>query len=69
MNVFGEPMTAEIVDEVARLFAEENLPAARFHAGCRLKFGPDRKLYITTGDATDGNIAQDLASLGSYAAA
>lgn len=41
-----------------------NLPAARFHAGCRLRFGPDRKLYITTGDATDRNIAQDLASLG-----
>lgn len=41
-----------------------NLPAARFHAGCRLKFGPDRKLYITTGDATDREIAQDLKSLG-----
>jgi len=41
-----------------------NLPAARFHAGCRLKFGPDRKLYITTGDATDREIAQDLSSLG-----
>ena len=41
-----------------------NIPAARFHAGCRLKFGPDRKLYITTGDATNGPIAQDLKSLG-----
>lgn len=42
----------------------ENIPAARFHAGCRLKFGPDRKLYITTGDATDRRIAQELHSLG-----
>jgi glucose/arabinose dehydrogenase len=42
----------------------ENIPAARFHAGCRLKFGPDRKLYITTGDATTRAIAQDLHSLG-----
>ena len=42
----------------------EGVPAARFHAGCRLRFGPDRKLYITTGDATEGSIAQDLASLG-----
>jgi glucose/arabinose dehydrogenase len=42
----------------------QNIPAARFHAGCRLKFGPDRKLYITTGDATDRQIAQDLHSLG-----
>jgi aldose sugar dehydrogenase len=41
-----------------------NIPAARLHAGCRLKFGPDRKLYITTGDATDREIAQDLQSLG-----
>jgi len=41
-----------------------DLPAARYHAGCRLKFGPDRKLYITTGDATDREIAQDLANLG-----
>ena len=39
------------------------IPAARYHAGCRLKFGPDRKLYISTGDATDGRIAQDLNSL------
>jgi glucose/arabinose dehydrogenase len=42
----------------------QNIPAARFHAGCRLKFGPDRKLYITTGDATTRDIAQDLRSLG-----
>jgi glucose/arabinose dehydrogenase len=40
------------------------LPGARYHAGCRLKFGPDRKLYITTGDATDRNIAQQMNSLG-----
>ena len=40
------------------------IPAARYHSGCRLKFGPDRKLYITTGDATNGKIAQDLSSLG-----
>ncbi|MFP5247661.1 MAG: PQQ-dependent sugar dehydrogenase [Thermoanaerobaculia bacterium] len=41
-----------------------NIPAARFHAGCRLQFGPDRKLYVTTGDATNGEIAQNLRSLG-----
>jgi glucose/arabinose dehydrogenase len=42
----------------------EGIPAARFHAGCRLRFGPDGKLYATTGDATEGRIAQDLSSLG-----
>jgi glucose/arabinose dehydrogenase len=42
----------------------DSIPAARFHAGCRVKFGPDRKLYVTTGDATNGSIAQDLHSLG-----
>jgi glucose/arabinose dehydrogenase len=42
----------------------DKIPAAQYHAGCRLKFGPDQKLYITTGDATDKNIAQDKSSLG-----
>ena len=36
---------------------------ARFHAGCRLRFGPDDKLYISTGDATNKESAQDLNSL------
>ena len=42
----------------------ENIPAGQFHAGCRLRFGPDGKLYITTGDATSREIAQQLDSLG-----
>src|SRR2546423_3741004 len=41
----------------------ENIPAAQFHAGCRLRFGPDAKLYITTGDATRRDLAQRLDSL------
>lgn len=41
----------------------EGIPAAQFHAGCRLRFGPDAKLYITTGDATDRQLAQKLDSL------
>ncbi len=41
----------------------ENIPAAQYHAGCRLRFGPDGKLYITTGDATERALAQRLDSL------
>ncbi|HEY3251560.1 MAG TPA: PQQ-dependent sugar dehydrogenase [Ignavibacteria bacterium] len=38
----------------------DGLPAERYHAGCRLRFGPDGKLYITTGDAGERKYAQDL---------
>lgn len=41
----------------------DGLPAERYHAGCRLKFGPDGKLYITTGDAGKRELAQDVNSL------
>ena len=41
----------------------EDLPAAQFHAGCRIRFGPDGKLYVTTGDATQRELAQKLDSL------
>lgn len=41
----------------------EAIPASQYHAGTRLKFGPDGKLYITTGDATKQKRAQDLSSI------
>lgn len=34
------------------------------HSGCRLRVGPDRRLWITTGDAATGTNPQNLASLG-----
>ncbi|MBK8983539.1 MAG: PQQ-dependent sugar dehydrogenase [Ignavibacteria bacterium] len=40
-----------------------NIPAERYHAGCRLRFGPDGKLYITTGDAGERGIVQDKNNL------
>jgi glucose/arabinose dehydrogenase len=40
------------------------IPKASFHNGGRLAFGPDRRLYVTTGDAGETSRAQDRASLG-----
>lgn len=42
----------------------KDIPGARIHDGGRLRFGPDNKLYITTGDANDQRLAQDKNSLG-----
>ena len=41
----------------------DGFPGASIHDGCRLKFGPDGKLYATTGDAAQAPRAQDLSSL------
>ncbi len=41
----------------------DRIPAAQFHAGCRIAFGPDGKLYISTGDAASKELAQDTRSL------
>jgi glucose/arabinose dehydrogenase len=39
------------------------MAAAGNHNGCRLRFGPDRKLWVTMGDAGDLRNAQDPNSL------
>lgn len=40
------------------------LPSGSNHAGCRVRFGPDKKLYITAGEKFQNELAQDLSSLG-----
>lgn len=67
---YGSPLQVKVVrlkDDgealVEPLTILDKIPAAQYHAGSRLKFGPDQALYVTTGDATDKNQAQNLESL------
>ncbi len=50
----------KIVDALVIL---DKIPGAEFDNGGVIKFGPDNKLYVATGDATDQHSAQDLRSL------
>ena len=42
----------------------DNIPASKYHDGGRIAFGPDKKLYVTTGDAEQKTRAQDTSYLG-----
>lgn len=63
----------QIYNRVARLVEENNkayvekvifdkIPGGLIHNGGRIKIGPDKKLYICTGDAGNPSLAQDPAS-------
>ena len=41
----------------------DGIPGGRFHDGGRLKFGPDNKLYISTGDTGIAELSQNKSSL------
>ena len=40
------------------------LPLGKFHTSCRLLFGPDGKIWASTGDSYRGRAAQDKTNLG-----
>lgn len=42
----------------------DRIPSGQYHQGGRLEISPDHKLYITTGDATKQDKAQDLSFQG-----
>tara|TARA_R110002049_G_C9119447_1_gene558271 strand:- start:226 stop:1674 length:1449 start_codon:yes stop_codon:yes gene_type:complete len=50
-----------LVDEFVLL---DRLPGSILHTGSRLEFGPDGKLYATTGDAHNAGLTQDIDFLG-----
>lgn len=41
----------------------ENIPAAGIHNGSRVRFGPDGKIYMTTGDAANQSLPQNINSV------
>lgn len=60
-EISGEPGGLEL-SEPEVIFT--NIPAADYHDGGRIAFGPDDMLYVTTGDAIAPSTAQDVNSLG-----
>lgn len=72
MHSYGEGNS--LYNRVVRLIENNNrasidrilidkIPGGRIHNGGRIKIGPDKKLYITTGDAGSPMLAQDPVSI------
>ena len=55
-------LTGDTLTDQQIIFTD--IPGAQYHDGGRLEFGPDAKLYVTTGDAGQADRAQDIKYLG-----
>lgn len=66
----GKPLNRVVLLELKNDEWHENkilldkIPSGNYHHGGRIELGPDKLLYVTTGDAHEDEIAQDLNSLG-----
>jgi len=54
----------DIITNIAFKDAATPNGSAGAHSGGRIRFGPDRYLYVTTGDNHNGSLPQDLTRLG-----
>ncbi len=54
----------DIIDNIAYKDVANGVGGAGAHSGGRIRFGPDRYLYVTTGDNHNPTLPQDLARLG-----
>jgi len=56
-------LTGDVLDTSTEQILLSGVLRNKFHDGGRLRFGPDGKLYASTGDAQNGDNAQNLAGL------
>jgi glucose/arabinose dehydrogenase len=54
----------DIVTDISFKEKDNSWGPAGLHSGGRIKFGPDRFLYVTTGDNHNGDLPQNLKALG-----